>query len=105
MTDRTNREPSMTAPTPVEVIAYAQDSEIVYLDWPDGAETLVKGRDLLSEIIKTNQSQNVRISRIPVGCTAEAEVIAAAISLMEAGDFHLGAEAAFCKMLERARAE
>ena len=45
----------------------------------------------------------MRIMRLPVSNDREAEVIAAGIKLVEAGQFHLTAEASFCRMLDLAR--
>ena len=89
--------------TIVEVLTAIQDGDVVYLDWPDGAESLVKGEKALRKIIRTGRGRQMRIMRLPVSNDREAEVIAAGIKLVEAGQFHLTTEASFCRMLDLAR--
>jgi hypothetical protein len=48
-------------------------------------------------------AREATIFLIPVATETEAEIIAAVIKVIEDGDFHIGAEAAFCRLLREVR--
>jgi hypothetical protein len=93
----------MTKISAVEVLTACQDGDVVYLNWPDGTKTLVKGHAFLDRVVRTGKAEDVRFFSIPVSTETEADVIEAVVRVIEDGDFHLGAEAVFFTLLAEAR--
>jgi hypothetical protein len=56
----------------VEVLTAIQDGDVVFLDWPDGGESLVKGEKALRKIMRAGQERQMRIMRLPVRIYREA---------------------------------
>jgi hypothetical protein len=95
----------MTKISAVEILTACQDGDVVYLNWLDGRETLVKGHAFLDRVARTGKAEHVRFFSIPVSIEMEADVVEAAIRVIEDGDFHLGAETVFFTLLAEARQE
>jgi hypothetical protein len=90
----TVQNPRVTA----EFIDNLRDSDVVTCCFDDGDHIIAKGTELLEEAIRTNQAVE-RFLLVPVTNIEEAEVIAAAIRLIDAGRMHEGAIVRFAQML------
>jgi hypothetical protein len=67
-------------------ILQLEDAQVVVADYSSGGHLVLKGEDILTDIISSGQSENVRLLRVPVVNTDQAEVLAAALEVIKAGN-------------------
>jgi hypothetical protein len=77
--------------------------EVVFVAYADGTHTLLKGEDRLKEIVDGGKAQKVNILAIEGRSLDEAEVISAAMQIIDEGEFGPVQLEGFQHLLARAR--
>jgi hypothetical protein len=91
-------------PTAQEIVEIMTGAEVVIAVYPDGGRTILSGRDILEEVVASGEPERLKVATIPVATTTEAEVIAAALSLVQKNKMGKGQVATFQRMLDHVQA-
>jgi hypothetical protein len=90
-------------PTAQEIVDAMTGAEVVVTTYPEGGRSILTGDDILEEIAASGEAEQVKIATIPVGTSREAEVIAAALHLVQCDEMGEGQVATFQTMLDEMR--
>ena len=91
-------------PSAQEIVDTMTGAAVVIAVYPDGGRTILSGRDILEEIVAAGDAKRVKVATIPVATTIEAELIAAALSLVQTNAMDKSQIATFQQMLDHVHA-
>jgi hypothetical protein len=80
------------------------DADVVVLTWPNGSQNILRGKECLARIAESGHSEPVSLARLPVSSDMEAEIIAAALQVVEAGGMGPAKVATLQRLLDQAHA-
>jgi RecA/RadA recombinase len=80
------------------------DADVVVLTRPDGSQSILRGADRLARIAESGHSEPVCLARLPVATDMEAEIIAAALQVIETSGMGPAKVATLQRLLDQARA-
>jgi hypothetical protein len=90
-------------PTAEEIVDAMTDAEVVVTTYPEGGRSVLAGDEFLDEIAASGEVERVKIATIPVGTTREAEVVAAALHLVQRDEMGEARVAMLQRMLDEVR--
>ena len=85
------------------IVAALGDAEVVVLTQPDGSQHVLRGAGLLARIMKGGYCESVDLFTLSVCNIVEAEIIAAAMQVIEAGGMGPAKIMSLQRLLDQAR--